>query len=67
MTNLFKPAKDLAENWTIDVAAELDAYLNQLETANREFDEDAPAELNFVEAALLQVLSDRSIHISIYD
>lgn len=56
MTNLLKSAKDLAENWTIDVAAELDTYLRQLESTQGTVDDDDenhPNELNFVEAALM--------------
>lgn len=57
-SNLFRQTRDLADNWSIDVAAELDAYLNQLESITKKSGDDEEsnnghAELNFVEAALM--------------
>lgn len=66
-SNLLKPARDLAQNWSIDVASELEAYLTQVEqqhhnarakdgtslcsAGNAEDDDQKP--FNFIEAALM--------------
>lgn len=57
MASLLRPARDLAENWDRDVAAELDAYLNHIEGIHKSTDISDEGherrELDFVEAALL--------------
>ncbi|XP_053993286.1 uncharacterized protein LOC128884173 isoform X2 [Hylaeus volcanicus] len=62
---LLKPTRDLEQNWDIDVASELEAYLNQVEeqvTRAKEgldgcgvgdTEDDEPYQINFVEAALM--------------
>lgn len=67
-STLLKPARDLAQNWSIDVASELEAYLTQVEEqqqqanrgkdgsssyGSRDTDEDEPRHFNFIEAALM--------------
>lgn len=41
-----------SQNWEIDVAAELETYLSQLERPDID-DADGAQQLNFIEAALL--------------
>jgi hypothetical protein len=62
---LLKPTRDLEQNWDIDVASELEAYLNQVEEqVNKareglegcgvgDTEDDEPYQINFVEAALM--------------
>ena len=50
--HLLKPIRDLAENWNIDIAAELVEYLEALSDISIAF-EDGETNLNFAEAALL--------------
>lgn len=49
---LLRPIRDLAQNWAIDVAAELEDYMEELELIKVSFDE-GQTELNFAEAAML--------------
>lgn len=51
-SHLLKPIRDLAENWNIDIAAELVEYLEALSDISIAF-EDGETNLNFAEAALL--------------
>jgi len=44
---------DLAQNWNIDLARELEDYLAELETISIAFDGSGGATLNFAEAAML--------------
>ena len=46
------PFSDLADNWNIDVAAELEEYLEDLESVMISFD-GGKSNLNFAEAALM--------------
>jgi len=50
-THLLQPIKDLAETWNIDIAAELEQYLEELEGIEMTF--EGLQKLNFVEAALV--------------
>uniref|UniRef100_UPI00358F36BE condensin-2 complex subunit H2 n=1 Tax=Myxine glutinosa TaxID=7769 RepID=UPI00358F36BE len=50
--HLLKPIRDLAENWNVDVASQLEEYLEQLEKVCISFD-GGKTSMNFVEAALL--------------
>eukprot|EP00946_MAST-07B_sp_MAST-7B-sp1_P000475 g475.t1 len=55
-SHLLKPIRDLAENFSIDLAAELEDYLEELEGIEISFHDeasDATRTLNFAEAALL--------------
>ena len=45
-------SRDLADNWNIDVAAELEEYLEDLESVVISFD-GGKSNLNFAEAALM--------------
>ena len=49
--HLLEPIRDLAQNWSIDVAAELEEYLSELEAITISFEDGQ--QLNFAEAALL--------------
>eukprot|EP00466_Bigelowiella_natans_P016215 jgi/Bigna1/74920/fgenesh1_pg.31_\ len=49
--HLLKPIKDLATNWNINVASELEEYMLTLEEIHTSF--DGGKDLNFAEAALL--------------
>jgi condensin-2 complex subunit H2 len=54
--NLLQPIKELAENWDIDIAAELEEYLEELEKVTFEFDEGDDGKkttFSFAEAALV--------------
>lgn len=51
-TYLLQPIRDLAQNWSIDIAKELEDYLSELELITFSFDGGKTA-LNFSEAALL--------------
>jgi hypothetical protein len=52
--HLLKPIRDLAENFNIDLANELEDYLDDLESITISFsDEEGIKKLNFAEAALL--------------
>ena len=52
--HLLKPIRDLAENFNINLACELEEYLDELETITISFnDEEGIKQLNFAEAALL--------------
>lgn len=44
--------RDLAQNWSIDVARDLEEYLDELESISISFD-GGKTNLNFAEAALL--------------
>ncbi|XP_077449755.1 condensin-2 complex subunit H2 isoform X2 [Stigmatopora argus] len=50
--HLLHPIRDLTMNWAVDVAAELNDYLKELDTMCVTFD-DGETQLNFAEAALL--------------
>jgi hypothetical protein len=55
---LLQPIRDLAANWDIDIAAELEEYLEELEGITFAVEDCGPS-LNFAEAALLiQVPTD---------
>jgi condensin-2 complex subunit H2 len=45
---LLRPIRDLAQNWNIDVASELEDYMDELEDIKISFDE-GETELNFAE------------------
>ena len=45
-----RPIRDLAKNWNIDVASELEDYMEELEDIKVSFD-DGETELNFAEGA----------------
>lgn len=49
---LLRPIRDLAANWSIDVASDLEEYLEELENIEITFD-GGKTSLNFAEAALL--------------
>ncbi|KIZ05576.1 hypothetical protein MNEG_2383 [Monoraphidium neglectum] len=49
---LLQPIRDLAANWDIDIAAELEEYLEELEGISFAIEDCGPS-LNFAEAALL--------------
>lgn len=49
---LLQPIRDLASNWDIDIAAELEEYLEELEGITFAIEDVGPS-LNFAEAALL--------------
>ena len=51
--NLLEPIRDLAQNWSIDIASELEEYLGELEAITISFDELDGRTLNFVEAAMV--------------
>ena len=51
--NLLEPIRDLAENWSIDIASELEEYLSELEAITISFDDLDGRTLNFVEAAMV--------------
>ena len=48
---LLGPVRDLAQNWSIDIAQELEEYLSELENITISFEDGNT--LNFAEAALL--------------
>ena len=48
-----EPLKDLAQNWGIDVAKDLEEYLHELEGLTVSFGANGVSNLNFAEAALL--------------
>ena len=48
-----EPLKDLATNWNIDVAKDLEEYLHELEGLTVSFGANGASNLNFAEAALL--------------
>jgi condensin-2 complex subunit H2 len=50
-SHLLEPIRDLAQNWSIDIAGELEEYLGELESITISFDDGRT--LNFAEAALL--------------
>lgn len=50
--HLLEPIRDLASNWHIDLASELEEYLQELEHIHISFDQ-GKTQLNFAEAALL--------------
>ncbi|XP_077565928.1 condensin-2 complex subunit H2 [Stigmatopora nigra] len=50
--HLLNPIRELTKNWAVDVAAELNDYLKELDTMCVTFD-DGETQLNFAEAALL--------------
>ncbi len=45
-------ARDLALNWNVDIAQDLENYLNELELVHISFD-GGETKMNFAEAALL--------------
>ncbi|ETN14706.1 hypothetical protein PPTG_22183 [Phytophthora nicotianae INRA-310] len=62
LQHLLQPIRDLSKNWNIDLASELEEYMDKLENLNIAFDpEDGasiangeePGVMNFAEAALL--------------
>nr|XP_020480936.1 condensin-2 complex subunit H2 isoform X2 [Monopterus albus] len=50
--HLLQPIRDLTKNWEVDVASELNDYLEELEKMTITFD-DGKTRLNFAEAALV--------------
>lgn len=50
--HLLQPLRNLADNWSIDIASELEEYLHELESITFSFDGIGKS-LNFAEAALL--------------
>lgn len=50
--HVLKPIKELADSWNIDIAHDLEQYLEELETLTFSFD-GGKTDLNFAEAALL--------------
>jgi condensin-2 complex subunit H2 len=50
--HLLEPIRDLAQNWSIDLATELEDYLHELEEITISFD-GGETNVNFAEAALL--------------
>eukprot|EP00727_Mastigamoeba_balamuthi_P005482 m51a1_g1553 hypothetical protein (1366) ;mRNA; r:5781-11319 len=50
--HLLQPLRDLAENWSVDIAKELEEYIDDLEGVTFAFD-DSGKSLNFAQAALL--------------
>ena len=50
-STLLEPIRDLAENWSIDIASELEEYLGELEAITISFEDGRT--LNFVEAAMV--------------
>eukprot|EP00055_Hartaetosiga_balthica_P011821 m.55270 g.55270 ORF g.55270 m.55270 type:complete len:731 (+) comp7746_c0_seq2:246-2438(+) len=51
-SSLLKPIRDLAHNWDIDVARELEEYITEIDALEYQFQGSSGA-LNFAEAALL--------------
>ena len=51
-SKFLQPLKDLASNWNIDVAKDLEEYLDELEGLKVSFD-GGKTNLNFAEASLL--------------
>ena len=49
--HLLEPIRDLAQNWSIDIASELEEYLGELESITISFEDGKT--LDFAEAALL--------------
>lgn len=49
--HLLEPIRDLAQNWSINIANELEEYLSELESVTIQFEDSRT--LNFAEAALL--------------
>jgi hypothetical protein len=52
VVNALRAGRDLAVNWNVDIANELEQYLNELEMIEISFD-GGETTLNFAEAALL--------------
>eukprot|EP01122_Echinamoeba_exundans_P009129 TRINITY_DN3155_c0_g1_i1.p1 TRINITY_DN3155_c0_g1~~TRINITY_DN3155_c0_g1_i1.p1 ORF type:complete len:787 (+),score=235.97 TRINITY_DN3155_c0_g1_i1:43-2403(+) len=56
-THLLQPIRDLAKNWDIDIAADLEAYLEEIGAISAQFDDDEAGDNykppNFAEAALV--------------
>eukprot|EP00884_Botryococcus_braunii_P002422 jgi/Botrbrau1/12180/Bobra.0186s0088.1 len=52
-SHLLQPIRDLAANWDVDIAAELEEYLEALENVSFSFDGSGETSLNFAEAALV--------------
>jgi hypothetical protein len=50
---LLQPIRDLAANWSVDIAAELEEYLAELESLTFALEGAHGPSLNFAEAALL--------------
>lgn len=50
---LLQPIRDLAANWDINIAGELEEYLDELEKLTFSIEGCAGPSLNFAEAALL--------------
>ncbi|XP_069710374.1 condensin-2 complex subunit H2 isoform X2 [Phaenicophaeus curvirostris] len=50
--HLLQPIRDLSKNWEVDVAAQLEEYLEELEHVTISFD-NGKTTMNFIEAALL--------------
>ena len=50
--HLLAPLRDLAKNWNIDIATDLEEYLEELDKVTISF-EGGQKNLNFAEAALL--------------
>ncbi|CAD7703756.1 unnamed protein product [Ostreobium quekettii] len=51
--HLLQPLRDLTDNWNIDLAGDLEEYLEELETLTFAFEGDNPKRMDFSEAALL--------------
>jgi condensin-2 complex subunit H2 len=50
--HLLAPIRDMAQNWSIDIAKELEEYMEELDSIKLSFD-GGKTTLNFAEAALL--------------
>ena len=50
--HFLQPIKDLATNWSVDIASELEEYLSELAEIQFSFD-DGQSSLNFAEGRLL--------------
>lgn len=60
-SNLLQPIRDLAENWNIDIARELEEYIEILSEATFSAEPGGP-KLNFAEGLLAQRLGLHGSH-----
>ncbi len=58
--SLLQPLRDLADNWNIDIARELEQYIDLLEDATFTVG-DGPQKLNFAEGLLFTILYYKSL------
>ena len=54
-SHILQPIRDLSENWSIDIANELEEYLDELEAITFSFD-DGRTNLNFAEGEALAAI-----------